>query len=87
MINMSFIGQWIFVATPFLMSFARTRMFSSASVKFREGGVSMVQGASRGIGLEFVSPFPFPLIKRKNFAFVQIKLRNIKYLPCISIQN
>lgn len=30
--------------------------FSSDAVKW-EGGVSMVQGASRGIGLEFVSIF------------------------------
>ncbi|KZV17696.1 short-chain dehydrogenase/reductase family protein [Dorcoceras hygrometricum] len=37
------------------MPFARALMFSSASVKFREGNISLVQGASRGIGLEFVT--------------------------------
>ncbi|XP_004135748.2 uncharacterized protein LOC101220494 isoform X1 [Cucumis sativus] len=36
-----------------LRSFARMPTFSSLSSKW-EGGVSMVQGASRGIGLEFV---------------------------------
>ncbi|XP_073035862.1 uncharacterized oxidoreductase C663.09c isoform X3 [Primulina eburnea] len=69
MMNMS---QRIFVATPFLMSFARTRIFSSASVKFREGGVSMVQGASRGIGLEFVKQ----LLEKSNKGNVVATCRN-----------
>ena len=40
------------------------RAFSSAAPAAPAGGVSMVQGASRGIGLEFVSaetqPSPLP---------------------------
>ncbi|XP_075480109.1 putative oxidoreductase C663.09c isoform X2 [Primulina tabacum] len=64
-------SQRIF-ATPILLSFARTRIFSSASVKFREGGVSMVQGASRGIGLEFVKQ----LLEKSNKGNVVATCRN-----------
>ncbi|KAM6574969.1 hypothetical protein CsatA_023296 [Cannabis sativa] len=39
--------------TRVMRSVTRTASFSSSLAK-REGGVSMVQGASRGIGLEFV---------------------------------
>lgn len=38
---------------PPLLSFVRRAFISSSALKW-EGGVSMVQGASRGIGLEFV---------------------------------
>ena len=41
-----------------LRSLARRASFSSLAAKW-EGGVSMVQGASRGIGLEFVSSSVF----------------------------
>lgn len=45
--------QQTFMATPYIRR-SITRAFSS--IRW-EGGVSMVQGASRGIGLEFVSLF------------------------------
>ncbi|KAH7661147.1 Short-chain dehydrogenase/reductase SDR protein [Dioscorea alata] len=41
------------VFRPPLLSFVRRAFISSSALKW-EGGVSMVQGASRGIGLEFV---------------------------------
>ena len=41
------------VSPPILMRSLRKAFFCSAASKW-EGGVSMVQGASRGIGLEFV---------------------------------
>jgi hypothetical protein len=41
----------------YIMRTMAKRVFFSTSAKKLEGGVSMVQGASRGIGLEFVSSF------------------------------
>ncbi|KAM0951648.1 putative benzil reductase ((S)-benzoin forming) [Dioscorea sansibarensis] len=41
------------VSRPPLLSFMRRAFISSSALKW-EGGVSIVQGASRGIGLEFV---------------------------------
>jgi len=43
-----------FMATPLAFRSIRRACFASSGLKW-EGGVSMVQGASRGIGLEFVS--------------------------------
>lgn len=49
-----------FLSTPVALTSVR-RAFSAAAAPFSaskwEGGVAMVQGASRGIGLEFVSWF------------------------------
>uniref|UniRef100_A0A2K1YL09 Uncharacterized protein n=1 Tax=Populus trichocarpa TaxID=3694 RepID=A0A2K1YL09_POPTR len=42
-----------FMATPLAFRSIRRACFASSGLKW-EGGVSMVQGASRGIGLEFV---------------------------------
>lgn len=42
---------------PYIMRSMAKRVFFSTSATKSEGGVSMVQGASRGIGLEFVSSF------------------------------
>jgi hypothetical protein len=42
------------MATPVAFRSIRRACFASSGLKW-EGGVSMVQGASRGIGLEFVS--------------------------------
>ena len=47
-----------FMAAP-LRSIKRALSSTSSALKW-EGGVSMVQGASRGIGLEFVRIFSFP---------------------------
>ncbi|KAL0398192.1 UNVERIFIED_CONTAM: hypothetical protein Sradi_2162500 [Sesamum radiatum] len=58
MMKLNSFGQWVLMGRRCLNPFSRACMFSSA-VKQWEGGVSMVQGASRGIGLEFVSPFFF----------------------------
>lgn len=55
MMKLNFVAQWVLVGKPIQKPISGTRLFSS-SVKQWEGGVSMVQGASRGIGLEFVSP-------------------------------
>ncbi|KAL0442384.1 UNVERIFIED_CONTAM: Benzil reductase ((S)-benzoin forming) IRC24 [Sesamum latifolium] len=53
MMKLNSFRQWVLTGRRCLNPFSRARMFSSA-VKQWEGGVSMVQGASRGIGLEFV---------------------------------
>ncbi|KAK4399472.1 hypothetical protein Sango_1422700 [Sesamum angolense] len=53
MMKLNSFGQWVLMGRRCLNPFSRACMFSSA-VKQWEGGVSMVQGASRGIGLEFV---------------------------------
>ncbi|KAK4440283.1 Benzil reductase ((S)-benzoin forming) IRC24 [Sesamum alatum] len=53
MMKLNSFGQWVLMGRRCLNPFSRACMFSSA-VKQLEGGVSMVQGASRGIGLEFV---------------------------------
>ncbi|KAI3455887.1 hypothetical protein Pfo_012550 [Paulownia fortunei] len=54
MVKLNFVGQWVLMGRRCLKPFSRARVFSSA-IKEWEGGVSMVQGASRGIGLEFVT--------------------------------
>ncbi|KAL7241392.1 hypothetical protein ACSBR1_014062 [Camellia fascicularis] len=43
-----------YMATPYLRSVKMVSSFCTSALKW-EGGVSMVQGASRGIGLEFAS--------------------------------
>jgi hypothetical protein len=51
-------NQRALAATPLSLRSIARRAFSSPSSSSAlnwEGGVSMVQGASRGIGLEFVS--------------------------------
>ena len=56
----------------FIARKACLRCYSSSALKW-EGGVSMVQGASRGIGLEFVSflyfLFPFLLYWSTTFLY------------------
>ncbi|KAL6546273.1 hypothetical protein OROMI_021994 [Orobanche minor] len=47
------VGQRFLMGRQSLKPFSRGRVFSSAAKQY-DGGVSMVQGASRGIGLEFV---------------------------------
>ncbi|KAB1219651.1 hypothetical protein CJ030_MR3G011089 [Morella rubra] len=51
------LNQRAFMATPLILRsvarWASLSFFSSSDFRW-EGGVSMVQGASRGIGLEFV---------------------------------
>ncbi|XP_051128892.1 uncharacterized protein LOC127249880 isoform X3 [Andrographis paniculata] len=49
----NFAGKWVSMVRRSMEPISRARVFSSA-IKDWEGGVSMVQGASRGIGLEFV---------------------------------
>ncbi|KAK6123816.1 hypothetical protein DH2020_042417 [Rehmannia glutinosa] len=53
MAKLNNVGQWVLMGRRCLKPLARNRVFSSATKQW-EGGVSMVQGASRGIGLEFV---------------------------------
>lgn len=58
------LSQRIFMARPYLGPVLERRRYAfstSASAPTWEGGVSMVQGASRGIGLEFVSLLSFSL--------------------------
>ncbi|KAL3654611.1 hypothetical protein CASFOL_001596 [Castilleja foliolosa] len=54
MTKLKIIGQWVLTGNRSLKPFPRCRVFSSA-IKQWDGAVSMVQGASRGIGLEFVT--------------------------------
>lgn len=55
--KLNFVGQWVLLGRRRCpKSFSGVRTFSS-EIKQCDGGVSMVQGASRGIGLEFVSAF------------------------------
>lgn len=48
------LAQCAYTTTPYLGSIRGLSSLSPCSSLQREGGVSMVQGASRGIGLEFV---------------------------------
>lgn len=61
-------GQWVSLGRRRLNCFSGGRVFSSAANQ-RDGGISMVQGASRGIGLEFVSSlfFFFSLSQSKYY--------------------
>ncbi|KAA8514781.1 hypothetical protein F0562_017960 [Nyssa sinensis] len=53
--NIFLLNHHAFMAAPYLRSIPRSfTSFSTNSALKWEGGVSMVQGASRGIGLEFV---------------------------------
>lgn len=67
------LNQRAFIAMPFLRSIKRVSFFSTSSQlnkKWESGaGVSMVQGASRGIGLEFVSNQTTPPPLSISFSF------------------
>lgn len=76
------LGLWLLVNEKTMRFFLHThpqlmaipmRVRSFASALKWEGGVSMVQGASRGIGLEFVSPDSHIMINKNSpiFLFIQ----------------
>ncbi|KAL8508272.1 hypothetical protein ACS0TY_018745 [Phlomoides rotata] len=69
--KLDFVGQWVWLARRFPKPFSRVRTFSS-EIKQCDGGVSMVQGASRGIGLEFVKQ----LLEKSNKNHVVATCRN-----------
>ncbi|KAL7089574.1 hypothetical protein ACP275_13G193600 [Erythranthe tilingii] len=71
MMKLNFVAQWVLMGRRIQKPFSRPRMFSSA-IKQCEGGVSMVQGASRGIGLEFVRQ----LLEKNNKGHVVATCRN-----------
>lgn len=73
MMKLNSFGQWVLMGRRWLNPFPRACMFSSA-VKQWEGGVSMVQGASRGIGLEFVRQ----LLEKSDKGHVLATCRNPK---------
>ncbi|KAL0305380.1 UNVERIFIED_CONTAM: Benzil reductase ((S)-benzoin forming) IRC24 [Sesamum calycinum] len=73
MMKLNSFGQWVLMGRRCLNPFSRACMFSSA-VKQWEGGVSMVQGASRGIGLEFVRQ----LLEKSDKGHVVATCRNPK---------
>lgn len=56
--KLNLVGQWVLMGRRRLNPFSGGRALSSV-VNQWDGGVSMVQGASRGIGLEFVSSHYF----------------------------
>ncbi|CAK7357369.1 unnamed protein product [Dovyalis caffra] len=60
-----------FMATPLAFRSVRRACFASSALKW-EGGVSMVQGASRGIGLEFVKQ----LLEKNDKGHVVATCRN-----------
>lgn len=71
----NFIAQRVWMSNAYLMPLSRGRMLSSSSmsaVKRWEGGVSMIQGASRGIGLEFVRQ----LLEKNDKGYVVATCRN-----------
>ncbi|KAL2494019.1 NAD(P)-binding Rossmann-fold superfamily protein [Forsythia ovata] len=73
--KLNFVVQRVLMSSSYLMPFSRARMFSSTSfsaVKRWEGGVSMIQGASRGIGLEFVRQ----LLENNDKGYVVATCRN-----------
>ncbi|XP_012827481.1 PREDICTED: uncharacterized oxidoreductase C24B10.20 [Erythranthe guttata] len=72
MMKLNFVAQqWVLMGRRIQTPFSMPRMFSSA-IKQCEGGVSMVQGASRGIGLEFVRQ----LLEKNNKGHVVATCRN-----------
>ncbi|CAN8325418.1 unnamed protein product [Cochlearia groenlandica] len=71
-------GAWL-VSPSLAVSLRRMKVsgfatFSSSSVSNWEGGVSLVQGASRGIGLEFVKQ----LLEKSKKGLVVATCRNPK---------
>lgn len=69
-------GAWLLSPSLAVVALRKMRVSglatsSSSSFPKWEGGVSMVQGASRGIGLEFVSLFSlFHLLVATNFLLI-----------------
>lgn len=68
--KLNLVGQWALMGRRRLNPFSGDSAFSSV-VNQWDGGVSMVQGASRGIGLEFVSS---PLFSFSQFRSYEITL-------------
>ncbi|CAA0832265.1 NAD(P)-binding Rossmann-fold superfamily protein [Striga hermonthica] len=71
MTKLNIVGRWLFMGRRSLKPFSAGRVFSSAAKQWN-GGVSMVQGASRGIGLEFVTQ----LLERRDKGYVVATCRN-----------
>nr|XP_016509507.1 PREDICTED: C-factor-like isoform X1 [Nicotiana tabacum] len=74
------LSQRIFMARPYLGPVLERRRYAfstSASAPTWEGGVSMVQGASRGIGLEFVRQ----LLERNDKGYIVATCRNPSAAP------
>ncbi|KAG6398127.1 hypothetical protein SASPL_139579 [Salvia splendens] len=69
--KLNLVGQWVLMGRRRLNPFSGGRAFSSV-VNQWDGGVSMVQGASRGIGLEFVKQ----LLEKSNKGHVVATCRN-----------
>ncbi|KAG6382328.1 hypothetical protein SASPL_141973 [Salvia splendens] len=69
--KLNLVGQWVLMGRRRLNPVSGGRAFSSV-VNQWDGGVSMVQGASRGIGLEFVKQ----LLEKSNKGHVVATCRN-----------
>ncbi|KAH6758872.1 hypothetical protein C2S51_019107 [Perilla frutescens var. frutescens] len=69
--KLNLMGQWVLMGRRRLNPLSGSRAFSSV-ISECNGGVSMVQGASRGIGLEFVKQ----LLEKSNKGLVVATCRN-----------